>query len=235
MDTTLTVKFWLPTKPISLIGAINRRAASTGSIGYAMAASGADYNGHRVAMIPPNQFKSYWTGTYFWAGNRTVARGSFEDAHRQAKEAYEAMGEGASVFTQAETMEQVRILAALGYEVWTQAKEDAHIASYTTWKHRAFSDDVLSYRFQLNGNRQPDPELLAKLIQWDENDERGWVSLMIERNGFRIGDIVTTPGLKGVTKVVAMKYENGVRSTMTESSDEWFANEQLTIVRRGES
>ena len=38
--------FYILGKPLNIVDAINRRAAATGSIRYAMAAGDADYNGH---------------------------------------------------------------------------------------------------------------------------------------------------------------------------------------------
>lgn len=74
----MKTKFELPTRPYSPIDALNRRAAATGSLGYAMRAAGASYNGHRVT-VAFNSHRKYWTAEYYWAGRIVLERGSFED------------------------------------------------------------------------------------------------------------------------------------------------------------
>lgn len=58
--------YWLPTRPYNVIAAINRMAAATGSPRYAMAAHGADYNGHSVGVYW-NHYRGYWLAEYTWS------------------------------------------------------------------------------------------------------------------------------------------------------------------------
>lgn len=67
----------LPTIPYSIIDAVNRAAAATGSPRYASLTHRADYNGHYVT-VAFNDYRQYWVTEYFWAGRVVLARGSFE-------------------------------------------------------------------------------------------------------------------------------------------------------------
>jgi len=65
--------------PITPTDLVNRRAAATGSVGYAQATSYAEYNGHYVTV----SFKSHsvygpcWNAEYFWGERVVLRRGSF--------------------------------------------------------------------------------------------------------------------------------------------------------------
>ena len=73
-------KFWIPTRPYSLIDAINRMAAATGSPRYAELATYADYNGHYVT-VSFNEYRRYWVAEYTWAGRVVIGRGTLADCH----------------------------------------------------------------------------------------------------------------------------------------------------------
>jgi hypothetical protein len=66
----MTAQFYILGKPLSLIDAINRYAAATGSMGYAMAASSADYNGHALTLCW-NDYRRYYVLEYYY-GERVV-------------------------------------------------------------------------------------------------------------------------------------------------------------------
>lgn len=51
--------YWFPTRPYSLIDAVNRMAAATGSCRYAQLSHYADYNGHHVT-VTFNDYRRYW-------------------------------------------------------------------------------------------------------------------------------------------------------------------------------
>jgi hypothetical protein len=70
--------FRLPTIPYSIIDAVNRAAAATGSVRTGMCAHRADYNGHYVT-VSFNEYRKYWVTEYSWAGRVVLARGSFEN------------------------------------------------------------------------------------------------------------------------------------------------------------
>src|SRR5215470_7087423 len=51
-------RYWLPTRPYTLVDAVNRCAAATGSVRYAMLAADANYNGHHVT-VTYNNYRDY--------------------------------------------------------------------------------------------------------------------------------------------------------------------------------
>ena len=90
------IQKFLVTRPYSVIDAINRMAAATGSMRYASATSHADYNGHRIT-VSWNNYRGYWIAEYFWAGRVVLARGTLADCLQAAKSEYERGALGASV------------------------------------------------------------------------------------------------------------------------------------------
>lgn len=73
METTQT--FHAPTVPYGIVDALNRRAAATGSPGYARYHATADYNGHSV-IVHWNEYRRYYIAEYTWSGRNVMARGS---------------------------------------------------------------------------------------------------------------------------------------------------------------
>lgn len=126
----MTKRYWLPTRPYTLLDAVNRIAAATGSLRYAAAASGADYNGHRVDFTPPNKFKRNWTCTYMWAGLHTLGRGSLESCLLAAKREYDRGALGASAYITVESEEDARLCEAQGFVEWSPEIEAQHLASF---------------------------------------------------------------------------------------------------------
>lgn len=135
--------FWLPTRPYTLIDAINRVALATGSALYAQRGERADYNGHAV-------FADYrrhavggarWVAEYTWAGRHVISRGAGRDgfvACVQAGKREHARGalgssfrvrleDGLEGFTLAE---QAAICVAEGLLPWSEEIQRAHDATY---------------------------------------------------------------------------------------------------------
>jgi len=92
----MTISYRLPTRPYSVIDAINRMAAATGSPRYAMLASHADYNGHAVSVYF-NTYRGYWLAEYTWSGRNVLAQGDLGLCLRAAKQEYDRGALGASV------------------------------------------------------------------------------------------------------------------------------------------
>lgn len=88
--------FVLPTKPLSIVDAINRRCLATGGVGNAARGSDADYNGHNIE-VRWNGYRGYWVAGYTWSGPHVIARGELEHCLDEAAQFYAAQGRGASV------------------------------------------------------------------------------------------------------------------------------------------
>jgi hypothetical protein len=91
-----TPKYWMPTRPYSVIDAVNRMAAATGSTAYAMRAAHADYNGHAVRVYW-NDYRGYWLAEYQWGERVVLARGQLAEALYAACREYKRGALGASV------------------------------------------------------------------------------------------------------------------------------------------
>lgn len=124
--------FKLPTRPFKLVDAINRMAAATGSPRYAMAASNADYNGHRVDFIEPNSYKTQWTCGYQWSGFNTIGRGTLEDCLRAAKREYDRGALGASASVTVDNDSDAALCIEYGFQEWSEEKETAHSLTWRT-------------------------------------------------------------------------------------------------------
>lgn len=90
--------YWLPTRPYTLIDAVNRGAAATGSVRYAQQAANSDYNGHTVT-VAYNSFRDYCTCEHYWGGRVVHARGSMETALRAGRSEYDLGHRGTCVIT----------------------------------------------------------------------------------------------------------------------------------------
>jgi hypothetical protein len=88
--------FEIPTRPYSPIDALNRKAAATGSPGYAMQTAHANYNGHNVG-VNFNDYRGYHIAEYYWGERCVLARGSFAEALNAAVRYYDRGDLGASV------------------------------------------------------------------------------------------------------------------------------------------
>jgi hypothetical protein len=88
--------YCIATRPYSVVDAINRVAAATGSPRYAMMASHADYNGHAVTVYF-NSYRGYWLAEYTWAGRNVLCRGTLAECLRAAKREHDRGALGSSV------------------------------------------------------------------------------------------------------------------------------------------
>lgn len=120
--------FVLPTKPLTIIDAINRRCLATGDWRNAFAGSDADYNGHNVE-VRWNAHRGYWVASYTWSGPRVIARGELGPCLTAAAEFYAGQGRGASVSVKVESEADAYICRACGYV--TAESEDT---SWRDWK-----------------------------------------------------------------------------------------------------
>lgn len=90
------VKFHIPTKPYTIVDAINRRACAQGSMRYAQLTADADYNGHALSLTW-NDYRGYYVGEYYWGERVVFARSpDFATALAATKREFERQGRGAS-------------------------------------------------------------------------------------------------------------------------------------------
>ena len=113
-------RYWIPTRPYSLIDAVNRAAAATGSIRYAKLASDASYNGHSVT-VTYNDYRDYCLCEHFWGGRVVHARGSMESALRAGRREYDLGHRGTRVGTCDLTPEEATIALSISYMPWSIA------------------------------------------------------------------------------------------------------------------
>ncbi len=125
----MNTQYWLPTKPYTLIDAINRSALATGSTRSAMLGKDSDYNGHHVT-VSFNDYRRYWVAEYFWAGRCVVARGSFEDVVKAAVAFHAVQGRGGEVVLTVRDESEASIACSLGFVVCTEETQAAHRATY---------------------------------------------------------------------------------------------------------
>ena len=93
----MTAQFYILGKPLSLIDAINRQAAATGSMGYAMAASRADYNGHALTLCW-NDYRRYYVLEYYYGERVVLCRSTdFAVALAAGKRELARQGRGATL------------------------------------------------------------------------------------------------------------------------------------------
>ena len=90
------MNFYLPTVPYSAIDLCNRRAAATGSVGYAMATANANYNGHRIG-ITFNTYRGYWIAEHHWGERVVWCRGSLANCLSVARQYHNRGDKGAAV------------------------------------------------------------------------------------------------------------------------------------------
>lgn len=106
--------FVLPTKPLSIIDAINRMCLATGGAANAARGSDADYNGHNVE-VRYNDYRGYWVASYTWSGPNVIARGELEHCLDEAARFYAAQGRGASVHVLARDEKDASACASRGF------------------------------------------------------------------------------------------------------------------------
>lgn len=127
-------RYWLPTRPYTLIDAINRAAAATGSVSYAMQSADANYNGHSVT-VTYNDYRNYCICEHFWGGRVVHCRGSMDAALRAGRREYDLGHRGTSVATCDLTPDEAEVALSLGYIPWSTEGEEAWNATWYTELH----------------------------------------------------------------------------------------------------
>lgn len=120
--------FVLPTKPLSIVDAINRLCLATGSARNAACGSDADYNGHNVE-VRYNDHRGYWVASYTWSGPHVIARGELAHCLEEAARFYASQGRGASVRALVESEEDAAACADHGF-----IPADAEDRSWHDWR-----------------------------------------------------------------------------------------------------
>jgi len=132
-------RYWIPTRPYNLIDAINRCAAATGSVGYAMKAADANYNGHSVT-VSYNDFRNYCICEHYWGERVVHARGSMETALRAGRREYDLGHRGTTVHTCDLTPDEATYALSLGYIPWSKEAEEAWNALWYTDLHECVGE-----------------------------------------------------------------------------------------------
>lgn len=125
--------FHLPTKPYSLVDAINRAACATGSISYAGSTHYADYNGHYLT-VTFNEYRGYYICEYFWAGRVVVARGNVREVLADAFNEYQRQGRGASLTIHVKPEDEPLVTEVIPTAV--TGKSPQEFPEWYTWRHR---------------------------------------------------------------------------------------------------
>jgi len=145
--------YWLKTIPYSPVDLINRRAAATGSVSYAMATADAGYNGHLISVsFKPHAVSGpIWNAEYTWGGRVVIGRGSLESCLKAAKRKYDQGDKGCVVKgrTHEEAPmsleEQEQLFKEFGFEERTEESEQKHRETWWTGTHEAVQE-ALSYQ-----------------------------------------------------------------------------------------
>lgn len=127
-------RYWLPTRPYSVVDAVNRAALATGSVRYAQQAANSGYNGHSVT-VSYNDFRNYCICEHYWGERVVHARGSMKTALRAGRAEYDLGNRGTRVVTCNLTPEESQEAVALGYIPWSAEGEEAWNALWYTELH----------------------------------------------------------------------------------------------------
>ena len=167
-----TTESWhLPIIEYSAVDMLNRWAAASGSMEYAMATGSADYNGHHVTVTykPHAVSGATWNAEYFWGGRVVLGRGRLEQCLRAAAEYYALGHKGAAVAVEltSEAPEEYlgqKILAR--FHKYTPGKMPRDVTAADWWSatHEAVRD-AMHYK-QLAAGR----ELIAAALKFDGDD-----------------------------------------------------------------
>ena len=139
-------RYWLPTRPYTLVDAINRAAAATGSVRYARLSADASYNGHSVT-VTYNDYRDYCICEHFWGGRVVHARGSMEAALRAGRREYDLGHRGTSVGTCALSPDEATIALSIGYVPWSPEAEEAWNALWYTDLHECVGEALRDARY----------------------------------------------------------------------------------------
>lgn len=139
-------RYWLPTRPYTLVDAVNRVAAATGSVGYAQGSAHSSYNGHFVT-VAYNDYRDYCICEHFWGGRVVHARGSMETALRAGRCEYNLGHRGTRVTTCDLTPGEAQVALALGYMPWSADGEEAWDALWYTELHACVGEALGDARY----------------------------------------------------------------------------------------
>jgi hypothetical protein len=134
VDSATAGRYWIPTRPYSLVDAVNRSAAATGSVRYARQAADSSYNGHSVT-VTYNDFRDYCICEHYWGERVVHARGSMDTALRAGRYEYDMGHRGTRVITCDLTPGEALGARALGYIPWSEEGEEAWNALWYTELH----------------------------------------------------------------------------------------------------
>jgi hypothetical protein len=140
-ESAIAGRYWLPTRPYSLVDAVNRCAAATGSVRYAQQAADAGYNGHSVT-VTYNDYRNYCICEHYWGGRVVHARGSMETALRAGRYEYDLGHRGTRVTTCDLTPGEAQVALALGYVPWSAEGEEAWNALWYTELHGCVGEAI---------------------------------------------------------------------------------------------
>jgi hypothetical protein len=140
-ESAIAGRYWLPTRPYSLVDAVNRCAAATGSVRYAQQAADAGYNGHSVT-VTYNDYRNYCICEHYWGGRVVHARGSMETALRAGRYEYDLGHRGTCVTTCDLTPGEAQVALALGYVPWSAEGEEAWNALWYTELHGCVGEAI---------------------------------------------------------------------------------------------
>jgi len=124
-------QFWIPTRPYTLVDAVNRRAAATGSVRYAQLSRNADYNGHFVT-VSYNDYRGYSICEHYYGERVVHARGDMKTALLAGRREYDLGHRGTSVVTDNLTPDEAAYAASLGYVPWSKETQEAWHATWVT-------------------------------------------------------------------------------------------------------
>ena len=127
-------RYWLPTRPYTLVDAVNRAAVATGSVRYARLSADASYNGHAVT-VTYNDYRDYCLCEHYWGERVVHARGSMELALRAGRREYDLDHRGTRVTTCDLTSDEATIARGLGYMSWSPEAEETWNALWYTELH----------------------------------------------------------------------------------------------------
>lgn len=134
--------FHIPTREYSPIDALNRRAAAIGSVGFAMGASHANYNGHFVSLRW-NSYRKYYVAEYTWAGRNVIARGDFKGCLEAvlAENRRGALGASSFISCRDADAEALELCKATP-ELLPGMEPRGVMPSWHTWRHECAQESV---------------------------------------------------------------------------------------------
>ena len=125
--------FWFGYKPGTATDLINKQAAATGSVRYAMAAAHANYNGHCIRVYF-NDYRGYWLVEYHWGERVVLYRGGFEGALQCAKKEHERNGAFGSVVISSVPSEHEQACLDAGATEYTAEVSKAEWEKVAPWQ-----------------------------------------------------------------------------------------------------